>query len=453
MANGSYRRGSYFSGLLFIALGVLLLAYNYHPEIRAWERIYKWWPVLLILWGVAKLVENLMARRAGRPPGRLLTGGEVFLLFLVICVASAITAGRPFFHNIDIDSDGGWPFGQTAEMTEELPPKPVQPGTQILIQTQRGDITVEGADEQEVRIVAKKTGMAIDEEAAQKLAREAKVVLVDTPGGLEIRPEAKTRFGERVRVSFEVHVPRRVLLDLKAEDGDLRATNIGGNLSAIARRGTVEVRDVGGDVRAETLKGDVRVAGAKGSVRITGKGGEVEISDVNADASVEGEFYGPIRLRNIAKGTRYVSSRTDLTLGPLPGRMEMDRGDLRVDDASGNILLTTREKDIDLENVTGRVRIENKHGEVAVRLHAAPKEEISITNESGGVELALPSASSFEVDAYSRSGEIENEFDDPTMKVSQDNQGNSTLVGKRGGKGPRVALKTTYGQIRIRKSD
>ena len=197
----------------------------------------------------------------------------------------------------------------------------------------------------------------------------------------------------------------------------------------------------------------MRILTAKGNVRITGSGSEVEISDVTGDATVEGEFYGPIRARNVSKSVHFLSTHTDLTIGALPGKMEMDSGDLSMDDASGNIQLSTRDKNIVMENITGRLRIETKRGEVTVRLRQAPKEDISITDESGGVELALPASSTFEVDAASRSGEIRNDFDDPDIKASDDSHGNGTLRGRRGAKGPRIELHTSYGQIRLRKSD
>jgi DUF4097 and DUF4098 domain-containing protein YvlB len=228
---------------------------------------------------------------------------------------------------------------------------------------------------------------------------------------------------------------------------------VDGNVFASTGHGALEVCNSGADVHAEAKHGDVRILTVKGNVRVTGSGSEVEVNDVNGTASVEGEFYGPIRARNIAKGVNFISTHTNLAVGSLPGKLEVDSGDLTIDDASGNIQLTTRDKNITMENIAGRLRIEDKRGEVNVRLRQAPKEDISISTESGAVELALPTNSAFEMDSSSRSGEIENEFDDPELKVSDDGHGNATLHGKRGAKGPRIELRTSYGPIRLRKSN
>lgn len=447
------RRGGYVGGFILILLGVLLLAHNFRPEIPAWEILARWWPVLLILLGVGRMIENIIARQTGQTPGRLITGGEVFVILLILCAAGVITFGHrnPGLLNIIDDADPPW--GEHAEETQELPAQAVKPGAEIVVQAMRGDITVTGTDESEIRVVAKKSATAFSADSARESARAITVKLVETSRGYEVRPETHGGGSERVRTNLEVQVPKHTVVTVKTESGDVHVCDIAGNVDATTDRGTLEVCNSGGDVHAGIKHGDVRILTAKGNVRLTGSGSAVEIDDVTGNASVEGEFFGPIRARNVAKGIHFVSNRTDLTVGALPGRMEMDSGDLSMDDASGNIQLTTRDKNVVMENLTGRLRIESKRGEVTVRLGQAPKEDLSISNESGGVELALPASANFEVDAVSRSGEISNDFDDPDLKTSDDGHGNSTLRGKRGSKGPRIELRTSYGQIRLRKSD
>lgn len=447
------RRGGFAGGLILILLGGLLLVHEFRPEFQAWEILARWWPVLLILLGVGRMIENIIARQTGGQPGRLISGGEVVLIFLVLCAAGVISFRHrnPWIGNVLDDAEPPW--GEHAEETQELPARPVKPGAEIVIQALRGDITVTGSDDPQIRVVAKKSATAFDQESARRRARAISIKLVETSRGYQVSSETHDAETPRVRTDMEVQVPKHTVLNVKTETGNLHICEISGGVDAVTMRGAIEVCNSGGDVHAEIKHGDVRILTAKGNVRITGSGGEVEMDDVSGDASLEGEFYGPIRARNIAKGTHFVSSRTDLSIGALPGKLELEAGDLSVDDASGNVQLTTREKDVQLENVTGRLRIENKRGEVTVRLRQVPKEEISITNESGGIELALPSSSNFTVDAVSRSGEISNDFDDPDIKSSDDGHDNHTLRGKRGAKGPRVELHNTYGQIRLRKSD
>ena len=446
-------RGGLVGGIFLVILGVLFLVHGFRPEFNAAQLLFHWWPLLLIFWGVARLIENMSARRTGQTPGPVITGGEIFLIFLVVAACGAILAVEKYGPDIQMGNNDEMPFGQHAEVTEELPAKALKPGAEILIQAQRGDITITGTDALELRVVAKKTGFAMDENTAQSRAHAATIRLVETSHGFEVRPEISSSGGEQTRTNLDIQVPKQSVITVKTENGDVHVCDITGNVFASTARGTLEVCNAGADVHAEVKHGDVRILTVKGNVRLTGSGSEVEISDVTGDASVEGEFYGPIRARNVVKGVNFVSTHTNLAIGALPGKMEMDSGDLSMDDASGNIQLTTRDKNVTMENITGRLRVEDKRGEVTVRLRQAPKEDISISTESGAVELALPSSSAFDMDAASRSGEIENEFDDADLKVTNDAHGNAALHGKRATKGPRVELHTTYGPIRLRKSD
>jgi len=55
VTNGGAQRSSIFSGLLLIVLGVLFLLARFHPDLRIWHLFWHFWPVLIILWGIAKL--------------------------------------------------------------------------------------------------------------------------------------------------------------------------------------------------------------------------------------------------------------------------------------------------------------------------------------------------------------------------------------------------------------
>jgi uncharacterized membrane protein HdeD (DUF308 family) len=49
--------GALTAGLLLIALGVIFLAENFYTPFSAWRLIGRYWPVLLIIVGVKRLIE------------------------------------------------------------------------------------------------------------------------------------------------------------------------------------------------------------------------------------------------------------------------------------------------------------------------------------------------------------------------------------------------------------
>src|SRR5215510_5893784 len=82
--------GAIFWGSTLVAIGGLLLAHNMGYSIHIWPYIVRYWPALLIGWGLLKFVDYFRFRHAGdnRP---LFSGGEVVLLIFVIFAGSAIT--------------------------------------------------------------------------------------------------------------------------------------------------------------------------------------------------------------------------------------------------------------------------------------------------------------------------------------------------------------------------
>jgi DUF4097 and DUF4098 domain-containing protein YvlB len=441
---------------LFIVVGALLLMANLRADVRVWQWIAMYWPALLILWGLAKLIDYFAARSSGEAPPRTFSGGEIFLVILLIgfgaAVSGAIEVNRQNPELVEIFGPWGedW-WGEEFTFNEEVKaPEPVKAGAVVRVTNYRGDVSIHPEDTPEVRVVVKKIVRAMNDAEANRIAKSTTVQVISVPSGYEVKPERKDEAYKRVRIDMEVHVPKQVSVEVSTDRGGVQVTGVTGNVTATTYRGDIEIRSVGGEVRAELKGGNIRIQDIKGPVRISGRGSEIEVADVAGEAVIQGEFYGPIRARNVSKEVHFLSQRSDVTISQLPGRMEVGSGQLEIYDTPGNVACITRNKDIVLENVGGRIRIENRRGNVEARLRASPKEEIDISNESGRIELALPANAGFEITATSRQGEVESDFQGPELKSTQDGK-TSTLQGTVGNKGPRIQLKTTYGGVRIRK--
>jgi DUF4097 and DUF4098 domain-containing protein YvlB len=186
---------------------------------------------------------------------------------------------------------------------------------------------------------------------------------------------------------------------------------------------------------------------------------------VTGDATIEGEFFGPIHVRNVTKTTHYASQKADLTLVHMTGRLELDSGQIEISDVAGFAKLTTRNKDLDIENVGGRLEISDVHGDIKVGYAQPPREEIIITNESGGVDLTLPEKSNFQISASSRGGDVQSDFEasgpsphpDPHPGSNSDSDSDdkdkpSRFDAKIGTGVPKIQISTTFGTINLRKS-
>lgn len=89
----NYRRRSIVVPLVLVALGVLLLYTNLRPEVNPWPLVSRWWPLLLIFFGLGKLWDFYRLRsQPERADGTWLTGGEIaVMLLLVLLVGFALS--------------------------------------------------------------------------------------------------------------------------------------------------------------------------------------------------------------------------------------------------------------------------------------------------------------------------------------------------------------------------
>jgi DUF4097 and DUF4098 domain-containing protein YvlB len=451
VSNGGPQRSSIFSGLLLIVLGILFLLARFHPDLGIWRLFWRFWPVLIILWGIAKLVDHFGAQRTGESRPRLLTGAEAALLILVVFVLAGMgiyTKIREKHPDMNIDLDV---FNHKSSQSEELPPKTIPAGAHVMVTTTMGNIVAHVGDDNDLRVSVTENAEASNESTAEELLKSLKVVIEQTRDGYSVHPINQEADGGRVSVDFDVTLPKSASLAADTHHGDISISGLAGAVSATTQTGDVEVHDIGSDVSAQLTKGDARIDDISGNVRVTGRGNEIEMNDVTGDATVQGEFFGPVRIRNVAKTTHYASRAGDLTLSHLTGRLELDSGDISVSDVGGFAKLATHDKDIQVENVAGRLDIAGTHGDIKVTYAQPPREEINIANGTGEVDMTLPAKSSFEISAISRSGEIQSDFEAPTLKP-MDNNGTGSVSGKVGASGPKISIVTSYGTIYLRKS-
>jgi hypothetical protein len=448
MAANRSRRSSLFSALVLILFGVLFLIHNYRGGLDFGHLFRHWWPLLLILWGLTKLYERTAARRQSATGSGAITTGEVFLVLLLLAMVGIFTATD---FALKKNPEIGDVFGNSYTYDLDVAPRAVPANARITIRNGRGDIRVRASDTSQIRLSAKKNIRAWSRGEAQRLAAPASLQIVQEGDAYEVRPAGYDPGDRRIAMDLDVEVPRKAILTIRKEGGDVEVSDVAGEIDVTSLTGDIEIREAGSDVNVDLRRGDVKVSCVKGDVKLAGRGGEVEVINATGGLTLDGEFYGPIRAEKVAKGVRFISQRTDLTLTQLAGHLEAGSGNLDIFDSTGNLTLRTNSYDITLDNVTGKLKIDNRDGDVKVRFASPPTEDVEITNKSAGITLTLPAASAFTIAADSHSGDIDSEFDAASLKKTTTESGDAHLEGKLGARGPKITLKTSYGSIALHK--
>ena len=449
-----YRR-SIAGPLVLITIGILFLLGN--MGLLSWHALglgfAHYWPFLLILWGVVKLIEYYAARNSGYIAPGIGAGGVVLVVFLVLLGLGASSVEH--FGHFNMDTDGDWdPFsGNTTDFTETIE-QPFAAGNTLRINSSHGDIAISPWDQEKIKVVATKHVPGDDEAKAKKLSDSIQPTFTMTgnvgtlnSGSSNIRVNGPWFSSASVRTDLEIYVPKKTAFDVSSNHGDVKITGTEGDMRISSEHGDLELRDIAGNANI-THQGDLTVSHLSGDMSVDGRLGEVDISGVGGNVTLNGDYFeAAVTLAQIGKYVRFNSSRTHMEMGSLPGDLKMDAGDLRVESASGGFTIRTRSKDLHLENIGGNVEIENSNSDVELHAGSLPLGDVLVHNHHGPIQVYLPPQFPFTLEAHTR-GEIQSDFDSIKVQAAGDT---STANGNNGAGGKHIQLDADGGDIEIRK--
>ncbi len=453
-----YRRGTFFWALILIAIGVIFLEQNFNPTVHPWAIIARYWPVVIIIWGISKLLDYFQARAhpdVARPS--LFSGLDVLLLILILILGTAVSHlvlapwqrwrtewGIHF-------SDNGWnnPFlnsySYTHSIDGSLPPHP-----HLVVVDRRGDVEVKAGEGTGFSGLVTETIRAASEQDAQKVEQQLKVAIVNKAGHSLIQPDldAVPGGGGNVRLDITLNVPQSVAADVTTQEGDVLLDGLNGSQTVVSNGGAVHLTNVQGTVVVEKSGGSTSVRQVKGSVQVSGSGGDVEITNVSGPVTVTGEFTGLVRFEQLSQGLQFTSSRTHLTARSIAGKLEMQMGSLEASDIAGPLEVSTSHKDINITAFKQALTISDSGGNIILQAAPPLSGPIVVNSSNGDIELALPPSSGFVVNAASENGQVDSDFQAASLVVHS--QGNKpSIEGTYGHGGPTIRLFTTYGTVHL----
>jgi len=267
-----------------------------------------------------------------------------------------------------------------------------------------GDIEVTGGNSNDVRIDAVKRARHPDASEAKAILQDMNIDISERGGNVDVRtdyPRYRNRRGWYGSVDYTVSVPRDARVTLKSVSGEVKVTN------------------VNGDLRAESVSGDVVLSNVRRVRFAKSVSGDVDIADATSDDVTAESVSGEVIIRAVK--TRV----------------------LNLQSVSGDVRLT----DVDAERAESR----SVSGDVEFSGRLAANGRYEFHSHSGSVRVTPSSAQGFDVEATTFSGNVRSDY---PMTIQGPIRGfrppeNRTVRGSVGGGGAMLILQSFSGNITI----
>jgi DUF4097 and DUF4098 domain-containing protein YvlB len=447
------RPRSFAAPFVLIVLGIVCLlgTMGILSRPRMWHLFANYWPLLLILWGAIKLLEHQRAHREGvRAPG--IGAGGIFLAVIIVVfglVANQLDrvnwSGLRDQINID-DEDFDNIFGETYNFSDHLD-QAFPAGDSLKVIDNHGAVSVHASDDNQITVVVRKRVKADNQSDADKYNTESKPTITTIGGLLTLDAKTEGAGNHPIETDLDISLPRKVAVSVVAHHGDVSLMDRNGDVDISAQHADTSVEEVTGNVKVSQDKGSVKLEQINGDVHIEGRMDELAVSDVKGSAQLDGEFQESVKLERIAKTVTFKSSRTDMEFSRIDGSLDLDSDELHADQITGPLHLNTRSKNLQLDDVSGDVRLQDDNGSIEVGMRTLGN--VQIDNRNGDIQLSVPDKAGFRLDAHTRDGEIQSDF--PELSINNDEH-EAKASGSLGNAASHIVLTNEHDNIEIRRA-
>jgi hypothetical protein len=451
------RRGSIVAPIILILIGGLFLANNLRPDIPMLEFLGRYWPFLLIAWGLVRLIEIVIWAVRGKPlPVSGVSAGEWVLVFFLTVLGTALHA----FH-----THVGWPpvhlgmrgiemFGEAFDYAIDEKKVPAGKSKRLILDHLRGNTRIVGSDLAEVRVSGRKTVRSLSRDAANEIDRLTVLELTEQGDAILVRTNQSRAAEERfVTADLEISVPKAFTVEARGRDGEIDINDLEGGIDIDSDRAGVRVKNIGGNVRVNVRRSDiVRATEVKGELELQGRGGDVELDNIQGQVTIDGSWGGELHFRNLAKPLRYQGMQAELQIQKIAGEARLGRGYIQAESLQGPVIIRGRSKgccDVRLTDFSSALELNVQRGDLELR-PGMPVPQMDVEVRNGAVDLVLPPKAKFNLKAHVEKGEVDNEFGDP-LRASDERRGGSITGGVADG--PTITITSERGRISVRKGD
>ncbi len=292
----------------------------------------------------------------------------------------------------------------------------VKRGQLFTLKSDLGSVEVTSWSQNELKVTVVKRADTNSKNRAMEIFEDLELTFDQNSDGVRVvaryhGSKSWWSVGRRLRLHFDIQVPREFNLDIRTEGGSIKVSDLAGNGELHTSGGSITVSHIDGSTLAKTSGGSIHIQQARGPVVAKTSGGSITIEE--ATGTVEARTSG---------GT--------ITLNQIVGDTEAytSGGSLNLKNLSGNIIAST------------------SGGSIYAELNGPINQDCSLSTSGGSIRVFLPASSSIDLDAHTSGGRVETDLPITVRGVIKSN----SIQGKINDGGPLLTLRTSGGSIYIK---
>src|SRR5262249_46391894 len=209
------RRRRFAGAVVLILLGIVLLlsTTGVLHGYRLWHIYGKFWPALIILWGIIKLVEHQQAQREGARSSGIGAGGVFLLIFLIITGLTATSTSNINWRGLH--DEIGWDdedlnnlFGESFSYTDQLEQSFPENGS-LRVVSDRGAVNIQVSDENKIKVSVEKKVHADNQQDADKYNEGTKPTITVSERAVNLNANTQAAGDHGVATDMSITIPRK----------------------------------------------------------------------------------------------------------------------------------------------------------------------------------------------------------------------------------------------------
>jgi DUF4097 and DUF4098 domain-containing protein YvlB len=408
------RRPSLFGALLWTGLGLLFLLHNLGMGLDIWSLTARYWPILLILLGLGKVLDYLFHKQA-----MSISVGEIIGILMLLLFGSAISrfsesnVGR-LFRNMPLQVGGtslqpGQWIGESHAYTEEIT-SPFESPAPIYIENTNGAVTLSPGSDREIHVRLRKLVYA-DEQSAKTIAGQIHVqakpaAQSELPADLKSETEPGKRVfliktdrdaGNAADYAFntdmEILVPKNSELHVHNTFGEINASGLSGTLDLSTTHRPIDVKECSGQFKISNNYAESRLTDLTGNVEAAGRG-RMYAENIKGNVAVNIE-YSPLDISDVDGKVTISSTEGDVKLEKITKAVVINGlgTQVRASNLNNSVKIITSHRNVELSDIGSDVSLESSYAHLNlkdirgnVEIHSS-YDTISAEDIGGGLKL------------------------------------------------------------------